>query len=50
MNEAAILFEKMVRDFANQTITNEAAGSITKLFPSIRYSNEQNNHTSVIGL
>jgi hypothetical protein len=45
VNEAAILFEKMVKDFTNKTMTDAAAGSSTKLLPSLRYSDEQNNHT-----
>ena len=39
MNEATKLYEKMVNDFANQTMTNAAAGSSAKLLPSLRYTN-----------
>lgn len=38
VNQAATLYEKMVKDFANQTITT-AAESSTALLPSIVYSN-----------
>ena len=38
-DEAASLYEKMVNDFANQTMTNVAAGSSAKLLPSLRYAN-----------
>jgi hypothetical protein len=42
MNEAAILFEKMVKDFTNQTMTHAAPpGSNTMLLPSMIYLNEQ---------
>ena len=38
----------MVNDFANQTMTNAAADSITKLLPPMRHSNEQQtDHTQV---
>ena len=39
VNETASLYEKMVNDFANQTMTNAAAGSSAKLFPPLRYTN-----------
>jgi hypothetical protein len=41
LNEAAILYEKMVEDFTNQTITNAAPDSNTTLLPTIIYSNKQ---------
>ena len=47
VNEAANLYEKMVNDFANQTMTNAAADSITKLLPPMRHSDEQTDHTQV---
>ena len=48
MNEVASLYEKMVNDFANQTMTNVAADSSTKLLPPMRHSNEQQtDHTQV---
>ena len=34
-NETASLYEKMVNDFANQTMTNAAAGSSAKLLHSL---------------
>jgi hypothetical protein len=48
VNEAASLYEKIVNDFANQTMTNAAAGSSAKLLPSLRYSDEQNDHTQAL--
>ena len=46
VNETDGLYEKMVNDFANQTVAN--AGSSAKLIPSLRYSDEQNNHTQAL--
>jgi hypothetical protein len=43
VNEATILYEKMVKDFTNQTIINAAADSSTKLLPSMSYLDEQTN-------
>jgi hypothetical protein len=37
VNEAASLYEKMVKEFTNQTVTNAAAGSSVKLSPSMRH-------------
>ena len=48
MNESASLSEKMVNDFANQTMTNAAAGSSAKLLHSLRYSDEQTDHTQAL--
>ena len=47
MNETARLYEKMVNDFVNQTMTNAAADSITKLLPPMIHSDEQTDHTQV---
>ena len=47
VNEAASLYEKMVNDFANQTMTNATADSSTKLLPPMRHSDEQTDHTQV---
>ena len=47
LNEAARLYEKMVDDFVNQTMTNAAADSITKLLPPMIHSDEQTDHTQV---
>jgi hypothetical protein len=47
VNEATSLYEKMVNDFANQTMTNAAADSITKLLPPMIHSDEQTDHTQV---
>jgi hypothetical protein len=41
---AASLYEKMVKDFTNQAMS-EAAGSSTKLLPSIRDSDKQTDHS-----
>jgi hypothetical protein len=41
VNEAVNLYEKMVEDFTNQTITNAAPDSNTTLLPTIIYSNKQ---------
>ena len=46
VNEAAGLYEKMVKDFANQTMTNAAASS--SVLPSLGYSDEQNDHTQAL--
>jgi hypothetical protein len=48
VNEADSIYEKMVNDFASQTMTNAAAGSSAKLLPSLRYSDEQNDHTQAL--
>ena len=36
-DEAANLYEKMVKDFTNEALTNAAAVSSTKLLPSMIY-------------
>jgi hypothetical protein len=46
--ESASLYEKMVNDFANQTMNNAAAGSSAKLLPSLRYSDEQNDTQALL--
>ena len=48
VNESASLYEKMVKDFANQTMTNAAAGSSAKLLPSLRYSDEQTDTQKIL--
>ena len=48
VKEAASLYENMVKDFANQTMTNAAAGSIAKLLPSMRHFDEQTDHTQAL--
>ena len=48
MNESTSLYEKMVKDFANQTMTNATAGSNEKLLPSMRHSDEQTDHTQAL--
>ena len=45
--EAANLYEKMVKDFTNEAMTNAAADSSTKLLPPMRHSDEQMDHTQV---
>ena len=47
VNQAATLYEKMMKDFANQTITT-AAESSTALLPSIVYSDEHTDDTQVL--
>ena len=47
MKQAANLYEKMLEDFTNETITNAAADSITKLLPPMIHSDEQTDHTQV---
>jgi hypothetical protein len=44
VNEAAIIYEKMVKDFTNHTITNAAAGGSSNLSPSMTYLDEQVSH------
>ena len=48
VNEAANLYEKMVKDFTNEAMTDAAAASSTKLLPSMIYSDEQNDHTQAL--
>ena len=48
VNEAASLYEKMVKEFTNQTVTKAAAGSSAKLLPSIIHSDDQNDHTQAL--
>ena len=45
VSEAAILYEKMVKDFTNQAITDVAADSSTNVFPSMIYLDERTDHT-----
>jgi exonuclease VII small subunit len=44
VNGAASLYEKMVKDFTNETITNAAMDSSTNLLPQMTYLNEH-THT-----
>jgi hypothetical protein len=44
---AASLYEKMVKDFTNQAMS-EAAGTSTKLLPSIRDSDKQTDHSQAL--
>jgi hypothetical protein len=48
VNEAASLYEKMVKDFTNQTVTNAAADSSSNVLPSIIYLDEQTDHTQAL--
>jgi len=43
--EATILYEKMVKEFTNQTITDVAADSSTNVLHPMIYLDEQTNHT-----
>jgi hypothetical protein len=45
VNETASLYEKMVKDFTNQTMTNAAADTSSNLLPSMTYLDEQTDHT-----
>lgn len=46
--EAANLYEKMVKDFTNETITNTAADSSTEVLPSMTYLDEQTDHNQAL--
>ncbi|HEX2306343.1 MAG TPA: hypothetical protein VHH33_08650 [Nitrososphaeraceae archaeon] len=48
MNEAATLYEKMVKDFTNETITNTAADSSKELLPSMTYVDEHTEHKQAL--
>jgi hypothetical protein len=48
VDEAANLYEKMLKEFTNEALTNAVAVSSTKLLPSMIYSNEQNDHTQAL--
>jgi hypothetical protein len=45
VNEAAILYKKMGKDFTNQAKTDLAADSSTNVLPSMMYLDEQTDHT-----
>jgi len=45
VNGATSLYEKMVKEFTNQTMINAAADSSTKLLPPMTYLDEQRNRT-----
>jgi hypothetical protein len=45
VNKTASLYEKMVKDFTNQTITNAAAVSSSNVLSSMTYLDEQTDHT-----
>jgi hypothetical protein len=44
VNEATILYKKMVKDFTNQAMTNVAADSNTNVLPSMIYLDEHTGH------
>ena len=48
MKEATNLYEKMLEDFANQTMVDSAAGSSAKLLSSMGHSDEQTDHTQAL--
>ena len=48
VNEAASLYEKMVKDFANQTMTNVAEGVVVQSCYLPRHSDEQTDHTQAL--
>ena len=41
VNGAASIYEKMVKDFTNETMTGTTAGTNSNLLPSIKYLDEQ---------
>jgi hypothetical protein len=45
VNESANLYEKMIKEFTNETMTNAVAGTNSNLLPSMVYSNEQTDCT-----
>lgn len=45
VNEAAILYKKMVKDLTNQALTSVAADSSTNVIASMIYLDEQTDHT-----
>ena len=44
MNEAAILYKKMVKDFTNQAITDVAADIVPNVLPFMTYSDKPTIH------
>jgi hypothetical protein len=48
VNGAASLYEKMVEEFTNQTITNAAADSSSNVLPSMIYLDEQTDHAPAL--
>jgi len=45
VNESANLYEKMVKEFTNETSTNAVAGTNSNLLPSMVYLDEQTDYT-----
>jgi transposase len=45
VNEAAIIYEKMVKDFTNKTMTNAAAVNSSNVLPPMICLDEQTDHT-----
>jgi hypothetical protein len=45
VNGAAILYEKMVKEFTNETMTKAVADSSANLLPAMTYLDEQTYHT-----
>ena len=48
MKEAANLYEKMLEEFTNETITNTAADSRTERLPSMTHLGEHTNHKQTL--
>ena len=44
----ASLYEKMIEEFTNETMTNVAQSSSAKLLPSMRHFDEQTDHTQAL--
>jgi DNA-binding CsgD family transcriptional regulator len=48
VNEAAILYEKMVKEFTDETMNNAATGNSSNVLPSMVYLDEQTDHTQAL--
>ena len=48
MKEAGNLYEKMLEEFTNETITNTVADSSTELLPSMTHLGEHTNHKQTL--
>jgi hypothetical protein len=48
VNEVANLYEKMVRESTNETMTNAVVGTSSNVLPSIIHSDEQTDHAPAL--
>jgi hypothetical protein len=48
VNGASSLYDKMVKDFTNETIANAAANTNSNLIPPMTYLDEQTDHTQAL--